>query len=97
MNDCQLRVSLTDPWACPEGPRVDLSWTGVFPCELGWRGSVLVVVVLSVVFLVCYSLITACLLQWNTRKKLKQIVICNPPGIDLIVSVTITTTANMWG
>ena len=69
-----------DPCASLECPQVDLSWTGVFPCELGWRGSALAVAILSVVFLVCYSLITACLLQWNTRKKLKQIIIQNPSG-----------------
>ncbi len=48
---------------------VDLSWTGVFPCELGWRGSALAVLILSVVLITCYSLITACLVRWNPRKQ----------------------------
>ena len=53
----------------PACPVVDLSWTGVFPCELGWRGSALVVLILSAVFITCYSLITACLVRWNPRKQ----------------------------
>ncbi len=53
----------------PACPVVDLSWTGVFPCELGWRGSGLAVLILSAVFITCYSLITACLVRWNPRKQ----------------------------
>ncbi|XP_064401302.1 uncharacterized protein LOC135347305 isoform X2 [Halichondria panicea] len=53
----------------PACPVVDLSWTGVFPCELGWRGSALVVLILSAVLITCYSLITACLVRWNPRKQ----------------------------
>ncbi|XP_064401306.1 uncharacterized protein LOC135347306 isoform X3 [Halichondria panicea] len=53
----------------PACPVVDLSWTGVFPCELGWRGSALAVFILSAVLITCYSLITACLVRWNPRKQ----------------------------
>ncbi|XP_064401224.1 uncharacterized protein LOC135347256 isoform X2 [Halichondria panicea] len=53
----------------PACPMVDLSWTGVFPCELGWRGSALAVLILSAVLITCYSLITACLVRWNPRKQ----------------------------
>ncbi|XP_064401234.1 uncharacterized protein LOC135347261 isoform X3 [Halichondria panicea] len=53
----------------PVCPVVDLSWTGVFPCELGWRGSALTVLILSAVLITCYSLITACLVRWNPRKQ----------------------------
>ncbi len=53
----------------PACPVVDLSWTGVFPCELGWRGSALAVLILSAVLITCYSLITACLVRWNPRKQ----------------------------
>ncbi|XP_064401318.1 uncharacterized protein LOC135347310 isoform X2 [Halichondria panicea] len=53
----------------PACPVVDLSWTGVFPCELGWRGSALAVLILSAVLITCYSLITACLVRWNPRKR----------------------------
>ncbi|XP_064401342.1 uncharacterized protein LOC135347321 [Halichondria panicea] len=51
----------------PACPVVDLSWTGVFPCELGWRGSALAVLILSAVLITCYSLIIACLVRWNPR------------------------------
>ncbi len=63
----------------PACPVVDLSWTGVFPCELGWRGSALAVLILSAVLITCYSLITACLVRWNTRKQL-NIQLCTTPG-----------------
>ncbi|XP_064383528.1 ankyrin repeat and KH domain-containing protein 1-like isoform X2 [Halichondria panicea] len=60
---------------CPV-PVVDLSWTGLFPCNLGWRGSALVVAIVSVVFLVSYLFIRACLTRWNPRRIIKQIVNC---------------------
>ncbi|XP_064383526.1 uncharacterized protein LOC135332127 isoform X3 [Halichondria panicea] len=60
---------------CPV-PVVDLSWTGLFPCDLGWRGSALVVAIVSVVFLVSYLFIRACLTRWNPRRIIKQIVNC---------------------
>ncbi len=41
----------------------------MFPCELGWRGSALAVLILSAVLITCYSLITACLVRWNPRKQ----------------------------
>ncbi len=41
----------------------------MFPCELEWRGSALVVLILSAVLITCYSLITACLVRWNPRKQ----------------------------
>ena len=53
----------------PACPVVDWSWTGVFPCELGWRGSALAVLILLAVLITCYSLITACLVRWNPRKQ----------------------------
>ncbi len=63
----------------PAFPVVDLSWTGVFPCELGWRGSALAVLILSAVLITCYSLITSCLVRWNTRKQV-NIQYCTTPG-----------------
>ena len=41
----------------------------MFPCELGWRGSALAILILSAVLITCYSLITACLVRWNSRKQ----------------------------
>ncbi len=73
---------------------VDLSWTGVFPCELGWRGSALAVFILSAVFITCYSLITACLVRWNPRKQL-NIQYCTTPGNQMNINFTANTNVSL--
>ncbi len=69
----------------PACPMVDLSWTGVFPCELGWRASALAVLILSAVLITCYSLITACLVRWNPRKQW-NIQYCSTSGNQMNIS-----------
>ena len=49
-------------------PTLDLSWTGIFPHELGWRGSVLAVAILFIVYTACYFLVTIFVAKWTHRR-----------------------------